>query len=69
MLTAGSFDAVIDVARVDDDALLYFADRELRALHGVLSIDIMVLLKVLKQNGRRVTAHADDGDTKDGHRL
>lgn len=69
VLTAGSFDAVIDVACVDDDALLDFGDQELRGLPGVLSIEIMVLLKVLKHNGRRVTAHADVGDTEDGHRL
>lgn len=52
ILTAGSFDAVIEVACADDDALLDLADQELRVLPGVLSIEIMVLLRVLKQNGR-----------------
>ena len=69
MLTTGSFDAVIDVACVDDDALLDLADQELRALPGVLSIEIMVLLKVLKQNGRRVPAHANVGNVEDSRQL
>lgn len=69
VLTAGSFDAVIDVACVDDEALLDLADHELRALPGVLSIEIMVLLKMLKQHGRRVRTHADVGDIEDGWRL
>lgn len=69
VLTAGSFDAVVDVACVDDEALLDLADHELRALPGVLSIEIMVLLKVLKQNGRRVPAHTNVGDVEDGRQL
>jgi Lrp/AsnC ligand binding domain len=69
VLTAGSFDAVIEVACANDDALLDLADHELRVLPGVLSIEIVVLLKVLKQHGRRVPAHSDAGDIEDGPQV
>ncbi|MDV3128421.1 Lrp/AsnC family transcriptional regulator [Mycobacterium sp. 21AC1] len=61
VLTAGSFDVVIEVDCVDDDALLDLISNELRVLPGVLSTETMVCLKVFKNHGRGV--HADAGGT------
>lgn len=51
VLTAGSFDIVIEVDCVDDDALLEFINNELRVLPVVLSTETMVCMKVFKHHG------------------
>ena len=49
MLTAGSFDAIIEVVCEDDDDLLDLLNTQIRALPGVISTETLVYLKLVKQ--------------------
>lgn len=49
VLTAGSFDAIVEVVCEDDDSLLQLLNTEIRALPGVISTETLVYLKLVKQ--------------------
>lgn len=49
VLTAGSFDAIVEVVCEDDDSLLDLLNTRIRAVPGVLSTDTLVYLKLVKQ--------------------
>jgi Lrp/AsnC family transcriptional regulator for asnA, asnC and gidA len=49
VITAGSFDLIIEVVCEDDDHLLDLISQRLRALPGVTSTETFVYLKLLKQ--------------------
>ncbi len=49
VLTAGSFDAIVEVVCEDDDHLLQLLNTQIRALPGVISTETLVYLKLVKQ--------------------
>ena len=49
VLTAGSFDAIVEVVCTDDDDLLDLLNTQIRALPGVISTETLVYLKLVKQ--------------------
>jgi Lrp/AsnC family transcriptional regulator for asnA, asnC and gidA len=49
VLTAGSFDAIVEVVCEDDDHLLELLNTQIRALPGVISTETLVYLKLVKQ--------------------
>jgi Lrp/AsnC family transcriptional regulator, regulator for asnA, asnC and gidA len=49
VLTAGSFDAIVEVVCEDDDDLLDLLNAKIRALPEVVSTDTLVYLKLVKQ--------------------
>ncbi len=49
VLTAGSFDAIVEVVCEDDDSLLDVLNTKIRALPGVLGTETLVYLKLIKQ--------------------
>jgi Lrp/AsnC family transcriptional regulator for asnA, asnC and gidA len=49
VLTAGSFDAIIEVVCENDDDLLDLLNTQIRALPGVLATETLVYLKLIKQ--------------------
>jgi Lrp/AsnC family transcriptional regulator for asnA, asnC and gidA len=49
VLTAGSFDAIVEVVCEDDDGLLDLLNTRIRALPGVISTETLVYLKLVKQ--------------------
>ena len=49
VLTAGSYDAIVEVVCEDDDSLLDVLNTKIRALSGVLSTETLVYLKLVKQ--------------------
>jgi Lrp/AsnC family transcriptional regulator for asnA, asnC and gidA len=49
VITAGSFDLLIEVVCEDDDHLLELLSRQIRELPGVISTETFVYLKLLKQ--------------------
>ncbi len=49
VLTAGSFDAIVEVVCEDDDSLLDVLNTKIRALPGVISTETLVYLKLIKQ--------------------
>ena len=49
VLTAGSFDAIVEVVCEDDDDLLDLLNTRIRALPGVVSTETLVYLKLVKQ--------------------
>ena len=49
VLTAGSFDAIVEVVCADDDDLLDLLNTQIRALPGVISTETLVYLKLVKQ--------------------
>ncbi|MDM4763472.1 Lrp/AsnC ligand binding domain-containing protein [Galbitalea sp. SE-J8] len=49
VLTAGSFDVLVEVVCEDDDDLIDLLNRRIRAIPGVQSTETFVYLKLLKQ--------------------
>src|SRR4029077_12478125 len=49
LLTAGSFDAIVEVRSEDDDDFLGLLNTQSRALPGVISTETLVYLKLVKQ--------------------
>jgi Lrp/AsnC family transcriptional regulator, regulator for asnA, asnC and gidA len=49
VLTAGSFDAIVEVVCEDDDNLLDVLNTKIRALPGVIATETLVYLKLVKQ--------------------
>ena len=49
VLTAGSFDAIVEVVCEDDDGLLDVLNTKIRSVPGVVSTDTLVYLKLIKQ--------------------
>lgn len=49
VVTAGSFDLLVEVVCRDDDHLLDVVNRRIRAMHDVASAEIFVYLKLAKQ--------------------
>ena len=49
VLTAGSFDAIVEVVCEDDDDLLDLLNTQIRALPEVISTETLVYLKLVKQ--------------------
>ncbi|NBQ43438.1 MAG: Lrp/AsnC family transcriptional regulator [Mycobacteriaceae bacterium] len=49
VLTAGSFDIIVEVVCADDTELLELLNTEIRAVPGVLSTETLVYLKLVKQ--------------------
>lgn len=49
VLTAGTFDVIIEVVCEDDSHLLDLLNRKIRAVPGVLSTETLVYLKLVKQ--------------------
>lgn len=49
VLTAGSFDVVVEVVCENDEQLLQILNKQIRSLDGVTSTDTLVYLKVVKQ--------------------
>jgi Lrp/AsnC family transcriptional regulator for asnA, asnC and gidA len=49
VLTAGSFDAIVEVVCEDDDGLLDLLNTQIRALPGVISTETLVYLRLVKQ--------------------
>ena len=49
MVTAGSFDLLVEVVCEDDDHLLDLVSRRLRSLPGVRTTETFVYLKLRKQ--------------------
>jgi Lrp/AsnC family transcriptional regulator for asnA, asnC and gidA len=49
VLTAGSFDAIVEVVCEDDDDLLGLLNTQIRAVAGVISTETLVYLKLVKQ--------------------
>jgi len=50
VLTAGSFDVMVEAVCEDDDHLLKLINSEIRALPGVISAESFVYLKLEKQH-------------------
>jgi len=55
VLTAGTFDALVEVVCEDDDSLLDVLNTKIRALPGVMSTETLVYLKLVKQQYNWVT--------------
>lgn len=49
VLTAGTYDAIVEVVCADDAELLELLNTEIRAIPGVLSTETLVYLKLVKQ--------------------
>jgi Lrp/AsnC family transcriptional regulator for asnA, asnC and gidA len=49
VLTAGNFDALVEVVCADDAELLELLNTEIRAVPGVTSTETLVYLKLVKQ--------------------
>ncbi|MBJ7352636.1 MAG: Lrp/AsnC family transcriptional regulator, partial [Rhodococcus sp.] len=49
VLTAGSFDIVVEVVCEDDEQLLQILNKQIRSLDGVTSTETLVYLKLVKQ--------------------
>jgi Lrp/AsnC family transcriptional regulator for asnA, asnC and gidA len=49
VLTAGTFDAIVEVVCEDDDGLLDLLNKQIRAVPGVTSTETLVYLKLVKQ--------------------
>ncbi len=49
VLTAGTFDAIIEVVCADDAELLELLNKEIRAIPGVASAEALVYLELVKQ--------------------
>ncbi|OHT89191.1 Lrp/AsnC family transcriptional regulator [Mycobacteroides saopaulense] len=49
VLTAGTFDAIVEVVCEDDDDLLDLLNKQIRAVSGVTSTETLVYLKLVKQ--------------------
>ena len=49
VLTAGSFDSLVEVVTESDDDLITLLNKEIRALDGVQSTETFVYLKLVKQ--------------------
>ena len=49
VLTAGSFDVIVEVVCEDDDDLLDLLNTQIRTLPGVMSTETLVYLKLVKQ--------------------
>jgi len=49
VLTAGSFDILVEVVTENDDDLITLLNKEIRALDGVQSTETFVYLKLVKQ--------------------
>ena len=49
VLTAGSFDLLVEVVCENDDDLIQLLNKEIRAIEGVQSTETFVYLKLLKQ--------------------
>ncbi len=49
VLTAGSYDAIVEVVCEDDDDLLALLNTKIRAVPGVISTETLVYLKLVKQ--------------------
>jgi Lrp/AsnC family transcriptional regulator for asnA, asnC and gidA len=49
VLTAGSFDVIVEVVCEDDDDLLDLLNTQIRALPEVISTETLVYLKLIKQ--------------------
>jgi Lrp/AsnC family transcriptional regulator for asnA, asnC and gidA len=49
VLTAGSFDAIVEVVCEDDDELLDLLNTRIRAVPGVTSTETLIYLKIIKQ--------------------
>jgi Lrp/AsnC family transcriptional regulator, regulator for asnA, asnC and gidA len=49
VLTAGTFDAIVEVVCEDDNDLLDLLNTEIRAVPGVISTETLVYLKLVKQ--------------------
>ena len=49
VLTAGSFDAIVEVVCEDDDDLLDLLNTKIRTVPGVISTETLVYLKLVKQ--------------------
>ncbi|MDV6263295.1 Lrp/AsnC family transcriptional regulator [Rhodococcoides yunnanense] len=49
VLTAGSFDVVVEVVCEDDEQLLQILNKQIRSLDGVISTETLVYLKLVKQ--------------------
>jgi len=49
VMTAGSFDVIIEVVCEDDDGLLELLNAKIRAIPGVASTETLVYLKLVKQ--------------------
>ena len=49
VLTAGSFDAIVEVVCEDDGELLDLLNTKIRAVPGVISTETLVYLKLVKQ--------------------
>jgi Lrp/AsnC family transcriptional regulator for asnA, asnC and gidA len=49
VLTAGSFDVIVEVVCEDDDDLLDLLNTHIRAVPGVISTETLVYLKLVKQ--------------------
>ena len=49
MLTAGTYDAIVEVVCADDAELLDLLNTEIRAVPGVTSTETLVYLKLVKQ--------------------
>jgi Lrp/AsnC family transcriptional regulator for asnA, asnC and gidA len=49
VLTAGSFDAIVEVVCEDDDDLVELLNTKIRAVPGVTSTETLVYLKLVKQ--------------------
>ncbi|AKC39738.1 MULTISPECIES: Lrp/AsnC family transcriptional regulator [Mycobacteroides] len=49
VLTAGTFDAIVEVVCEDDDDLLVLLNKQIRAVPGVTSTETLVYLKLVKQ--------------------
>lgn len=49
VLTAGSFDLLVEVVCEDDDDLIDLLNRRIRAIEGVQSTETFVYLKLIKQ--------------------
>ncbi len=49
VLTAGSFDMIVEVVCEDDDCLLELLNRDIRPIPGVVATESLVYLKLVKQ--------------------
>jgi len=49
VLTAGTFDAIVEVVCADDNELLELLNTEIRAVPGVISTETLVYLRLVKQ--------------------
>ena len=55
VITAGSFDVLVEAVCEDDDHLLELVGRRIRALKGVRSTETFVYMKLRKQHYNRGT--------------